>query len=215
VQLPRIVHLQRLQRLRIQLTRIGVGATASTPPLQGEEPMQSAAIDSLATQRSRFLQFVRRRVDSSATAEDILQSAYTRALEQSPALRNEESAVAWFYRILRNAVIDHYRHRTAEDRALDHWAQDLASEIPPDPETHEIVCECIGDVLSTLKPTYHEIIRNVDLSGSTLESFAKKAGITQGNAAVRIHRARQALKKQLTRVCGACSKHGCVNCNCA
>src|ERR1700744_5851128 len=113
--------------------------------------MQTSTIASLADQRNRFLQFVRRRVDSPAMAEDILQSAYTRALEQSLVLRNEESAVAWFYRILRNAVIDHYRHRAVEDRALERWAQDLVSESQPDPRTHEIVCECIGDVLRTMK----------------------------------------------------------------
>ncbi len=177
--------------------------------------MQTSAIDSLADQRGRFLQFVRRRVDSPATAEDILQSAYTRALEQSSALRDSESAAAWFYRILRNAVIDHYRHRAVEDRALDRWAQDLATEAVPDPQTQEIVCECIGDVLPTLKPAYSEIIRYVDLADRGLDAFAQSAGITAGNAAVRIHRARQALKKQLTLVCGTCAKHGCVNCNCA
>jgi RNA polymerase sigma-70 factor (ECF subfamily) len=176
--------------------------------------MPTETIANLVRQRTQFLRFVQRRVNSAAAAEDIIQSAYIRAIEQAPALRNEESAAAWFYRILRNAVIDHYRHRAAEDRALGRWAHDLATEAAPDPETHEIVCECIDEVLLTMKPAYTEILRSVDLAESSLETFATKAGITPGNAAVRIHRARQALKKQLILVCGTCAKHRCINCIC-
>ena len=176
--------------------------------------MKTNPIADLALQRNQFLQFVRRRVESSAAAEDILQGAYTRAMERSSSLRSGESAVAWFYRILRNAVIDHYRHRAAEDRALDRWAQDLATEDHHDPPTEEIVCKCINSVLGDLKPAYSDVLREVDLDGSSLESFAKSAGITPGNAAVRAHRARQALKKQLMLVCGTCSKDACLNCTC-
>ena len=177
--------------------------------------MQTDVIAGLIPQRKLFLHFVQKHVDSPTTAEDILQSAYVRAIEQAPNLRSEESSFAWFYRILRNAVIDHYRHRAAEDRALERWAQNLATETTPDPETEQIVCECIGEVLPTMKPSYSEILRDVDLAELSLEAFATKAGITPGNAAVRIHRARQALRKQLALVCGICAKHACVNCTCA
>jgi RNA polymerase sigma factor (sigma-70 family) len=176
--------------------------------------MQPQAIANLILERKQFLQFVRKRVDSTDTAEDIIQSAYTRAIEQASTLRSEESGPAWFYRILRNAVIDHYRHHAAEDRALERWAHDLATETAPDPGTQEIVCECITGAILTMKPAYSEILQSVDLAETSLETFAKKTGITTGNAAVRVHRARQALKKQLTKICGTCAKHGCINCTC-
>jgi RNA polymerase sigma factor (sigma-70 family) len=177
--------------------------------------MQTKTIDDLILQRSKFLQFLKNRVDSPSTAEDILQSAYIRALEKSSTLHNDESSVAWFYRILRTAVIDHYRHRAVEDRALEQWAKDLITETQPDESIHNIVCQCVESVLSTLKPQYGEIIRRVDLSENTLESFANAAGITPGNAAVRIHRARQALRKQLALTCGTCAEHRCVDCTCS
>jgi RNA polymerase sigma factor (sigma-70 family) len=176
--------------------------------------MSTTVLTGLLQQRDHFLRFLRRRVDSAATAEDILQSAYLRAMEQTSNLRRDESAIAWFYRILRNSVIDYYRHRAAEDRALERWAEDLKSEPEHDARTREIVCECIDHVLHTLKPAYAEILRNVDLAEVSLQAFALKAGITQSNATVRVHRARQALKKQLTLVCGTCSKHGCLDCRC-
>jgi RNA polymerase sigma-70 factor (ECF subfamily) len=203
--------LRRPHRPSIQLTKQGGVEHNRTT----QTSMQTEAIANLVLQRSQFLRFVQRRVDSPATAEDIIQSAYIRVMEQASTLRSEESAAAWFYRILRNAVIDHYRHRAAEDRALERWAQDLATEAAPDPQTHEIVCECIHEVLLTMKPAYSEILRTVDLAETTLDTFARQTGITAGNAAVRVHRARQALKKQLTLVCGTCARHGCINCTCA
>jgi RNA polymerase sigma factor (sigma-70 family) len=184
-------------------------------PHRKQSSMTATAITGLLDQRRQFLQFVERRVGTRATAEDIIQAAYVRAMEQASTLRSDESAVAWFYRILRNAVIDHYRHRAAEDRALEKWAKDLAIETQFDAPTHQIVCQCINNVLDKLKPAYSEIIREVDLTEGTFESFAKRSGITPGNAAVRAHRARQALKKQLILTCRTCAKHGCIDCTCA
>lgn len=176
--------------------------------------MPTEAIAGLIDQRAQFLRFVENRVGSHAIAEDIIQAAYIRAIEKASTLQKEESATAWFYRILRNAVIDHYRRRSAEDRALEQWARELITETQPDESMQNIVCQCIESVLTDLKPQYSEIIRSVDLNENSLDSFAASAGITPGNAAVRVHRARQALKKQLARTCGTCAEHRCVDCTC-
>ncbi len=177
-------------------------------------PAQSTTLAILLDQRRHFLRFLERRVSSPALAEDILQNAYLRALEHSANLRSDESSTAWFYRILRNAVIDHYRHRTVEDRALELWAAELENEIAPSELTNDIVCRCIARALSTLKPAYAQILNEVDLAESSLAAFAAAHNITQQNATVRIHRARKALKQRLIETCGTCFAHGCLNCNC-
>lgn len=61
----------------------------------------------------KFLSFLSPRVEDRATAEDILQFAYLKAMEHGSEIRDDESTVAWFYRILRNAITDHYRRRAA------------------------------------------------------------------------------------------------------
>jgi len=193
---------------------IDIGGVEQKLSAASSSNMQTDPIHDLASQRNQFLQFVRRRVDSSATAEDIVQSAYARATEKAEGLRSGESASAWFYRILRNAVIDHYRHRSAEDRALDRWAQDLATETRLDPQTEEIVCHCINTVMRDLKPAYAEALHEVDVAGSSLGDYAHSAGITATNAAVRVHRARRALKERLIQFCGTCCPRACENCTC-
>ncbi|NYF81171.1 RNA polymerase sigma factor [Granulicella arctica] len=176
--------------------------------------MSETMLNSLLDLRRQFLGFVQRRVHERAVAEDILQTAYLRALESGSDLREDESAVAWFYRILRNAVIDHYRRRTTEGAALERWAHELETETSPDPLLHETSCQCIAGALDLLTPAYARLLREVDLGEVTLSSYAHSEGITPGNAAVRAHRARAALRKQLIRCCGTCATHGCLDCTC-
>jgi RNA polymerase sigma factor (sigma-70 family) len=170
-------------------------------------------VKALVGNHRRFLGFLERRVGSRAIAEEILQAAYVRTLEKGGELQEGEGAVAWFYRLLRNALIDHYRRQGAESRALEREARE-ASEVGPDPELKQTLCACIHDLLPTLKPEYAELVRRVDLEGRSVPEFAREAGITANNAGVRLHRARQALKKQLERSCGTCASHGCLDCTC-
>ncbi len=83
--------------------------------VQGPPP---EVMQALVDNHRQFLAFLERRVESRADAEDILQDAFVRGLEKGGQLRDGESAVAWFYRLLRNAVVDHYRRRGAAGRAL-------------------------------------------------------------------------------------------------
>ena len=177
-------------------------------PLERED-----VVAALLAQRSRFLAFVERRVGSRAVAEDLLQTAFARTLEKGGALKDGEGAVAWFYRLLRNALVDHHRRQAAEGRALAVEARD-ADNAPEDPELKGAVCACLGDLLPTLKPAYAELVRQVDLEGRAVPDVAREAGITANNAGVRLHRARLALKRSLERSCGACAAHGCLDCSC-
>ncbi len=181
--------------------------------------MSDITLQMLLDRRARFLAFVQSRVHDRSLAEDILQAAYVRALEQSHSLREEESASAWFYSVLRNAVIDHFRHQTSEDSAHNRWASELGLSEGIEPSTppesaRTFICGCIEHVLPTLRPAYAEVLREVDLAEEPLNDFASRHQLTPGNAAVRAHRARAALRRELARTCGACSLHACLDCVC-
>ncbi len=142
----------------------------------------------------------------------MLQTAFVKGLERGGELRDDESAVAWFYRLLRNALVDFYRRRAVESRVLQRHAAEVDEVY--EHELESVVCGCIAELVPTLKPEYAEILRSVDLGGETLGAFAARAGITVNNATVRAHRARLALKRQLQRLCGTCTTHGCLDCSC-
>lgn len=172
------------------------------------------ALQRLLDARAQFLAFVERQVGSRAAAEDILQAAFARGLERGGGVRDSETVIAWFYRVLRNAIVDHYRRNAAAQRAQESWARELELlQEPPDPFKQE-VCRCVSGLLQTLKPEYREALEVVDLGDGSLRQLSERSGISAGNAAVRVHRARQALRKQVTRACGACAEHGCLECTC-
>ena len=172
------------------------------------------AISRLVDNHRNFLGFLERRVGSRAVAEDILQDAFTRSLDKVAGLRKEESAVAWFYRVLRNAVMDHRRRCAADDRKLEAFATELEANSDPGDGLRGAICRCVSELSGTLKPEYAEALRRVELDGVPVKDFAREAGITSGNAAVRIFRAREALRRQVVRSCGTCAEHGCFDCTC-
>lgn len=176
--------------------------------------MSDTSLHQLISQRKQFLAFVQRRVPDPALAEDILQGAYLRAFEHQGDLAPDESVAAWFYRVLRNAVIDSYRRRVSQDKALEAWTRELETSAQPSSELHDEVCACLHGLLDGLKPEYAEALRAVDLGEERVQDFAKQYNISATNAGVRLHRARAALRKQLLRTCATCAEHGCLNCTC-
>lgn len=169
----------------------------------------------LVDNHRQFLGFLTRRVGSPETAEEILQAAFVKSVERGDAIQDDEKTVAWFYRLLRNALIDHYRHRDAEERALHRYAGLLAPEPAAiEPELEQAICACVNDLLPTLKPEYADMIRRVDLQDASVDAVAAERGISANNAAVRLHRARRALRKRLQATCGTCAVHGCLDCTC-
>lgn len=166
----------------------------------------------LLQHRDKFLAFVRKRVGDSGLAADVLQDSLLKALKKGAQIRDAESPVAWFYRILRHALIDLYRRQGVRDRAL----QNLQAEVDHPPTTEEVraICACFQALLPTLKPDYAELIRAVDLGEESVEAAAKRLGITPNNLKVRLHRARRQLRARLVESCRLCAAHGCLDCDC-
>lgn len=173
----------------------------------------SRAVALLVENHRAFLGFLERRVGSREAAEDILQSAFGRALDHADELR-DESVVAWFYRVLRNAATDHFRRAAAAHRGAESLARELGDEVVPGPALREAICGCVRTLAGTLKAEYAEALERVDVDGMPVKDFALARGITAGNAGVRLARARAALRRQVVASCGTCAEHGCLDCHC-
>jgi RNA polymerase sigma factor (sigma-70 family) len=144
-------------------------------------------------------------------AEDIVQTAFARTLERGGAPEDPAAAVRWFYRVLSNAATDYHRRRGAESRGLERLGREPAETLTAEPRS---ICACVRRALGELKPHYQEILRRVEIDGAAISVAAAEAGITPGNAAVRLHRARRLLGDRLRGICGTCSLDGCADCDC-
>lgn len=170
----------------------------------------------LNAERSAFKAFLRARVGDDA--EDLLQSGLIKAMARAGDFATPEHVTAWFYRVLRNAVIDHYR-RLGVVRQRDEAYGTLIASLGEDvasapPEWEKRICACLGGVIATLPARQAELLRRVDLAGVPVQDAARELGLTANNASVTLHRARQALRKKLEVFCGACAADACLDCHC-
>ena len=171
-------------------------------------------IDVLSARRGDFVSFVEHRVRDRALAEDLVQAALTKAVTHQDDLRDEDAVVAWFYRALRNAIIDRHRRRGTEERALADLATEVDDRVDAIEHRPASVCRCVVRVAESLKPEYVAALNAIEVDGAKVTEFAQANAITSTNAAVRVFRAREALRRGVLAACGACAKSGCRDCTC-
>ncbi|HEX7632653.1 MAG TPA: sigma-70 family RNA polymerase sigma factor, partial [Lacunisphaera sp.] len=136
----------------------------------------------LNAQRTAFKAFLVARVGSEAEAEDILQNGLLKAVQRAGELQDDAKLSAWFYRLLRHAIVDHYRSngaRRRRDHALGTLMASLGEDaVPPPPAWDAQICRCLGTVVDTLKPRQAELLRRVDLDGESVQIAATALGLT-------------------------------------
>ena len=171
-------------------------------------------LDALLANHRAFLRYLERRVGDRALAEDILQDAFAKVVARPEQAPGDEAIVPWFYRTLRNAAIDQFRRRGAADRAYEAFARELETHDAPSDEMQAEICACVSRLAATLKPEYAEALTAIEMGGTPVKVFAEQKGLSSSNAAVRVFRAREALRKRVSESCGTCAEHGCLNCTC-
>ena len=164
--------------------------------------------------KERLLVFLEERLGSRVDAEDLLQTAMVRLVEKGRSLRAEDRVLRWFYRVLRNLVVDWHRRRAARARMMARVGRLEAGGRGRDEALYDEVCACVGDVLGTLRREYADVLRRAEIEEQPLADIARELRITRNNASVRLHRARRALLEGLRATCGACFDHGCLDCYC-
>lgn len=170
-----------------------------------------ALVDLLAGERAHFVRMARSRVATEADAEDVVQRAMMRASERAAQLIEPSRARAWFYRILRRAIVDHHRSRppeTDDGAALDE------APAPELEQSRASACRCAARLVGELRPAYAGIVRRVDFDGEDPSAVAADLGISMTNLYVRLHRARRALRERLEGHCGVRSIEPCLECTC-
>ncbi len=172
------------------------------------------SLATLLAKREDFVSFLERRVGDRALAEDLLHDAFVKSRAALEALREEESAVAWFYRVLRNAVIDHHRRTGRARTGLARFAEELSPELPAAP-VKAAVCECVMRLAAELPAAQEEILRKVEVDDMSVKDYAASSGISAGTAGVRVFRAREALRQAVLATCGSCAREGCGQCTCS
>ena len=145
----------------------------------------------------RVLNYVRLRVDDEDLAQDLAAHTFERALARIQTLRDMDAFGGWLFRIARNVIAGHYRHRKRH-LPLD-WAEELPA--PDDPAESTLVhtqeLQALRRELATLGEREQEIIRLRFVAGLTNRAIGKAMGLREGNVAVILYRALRKLRTRL------------------
>lgn len=138
--------------------------------------------------------------------EDLVQDILFALWRALPRWRRECSERTFVYRIAHNRALSHLAQRRAP---LDDLAQ--AASVPdpaPLPEQRAAASEEYGALLAALRslPVGQRQLLTMALDGLTAREIGEVLGITENNAAVRLTRARTALRELLATPVGVTTR---------
>jgi len=185
------------------------------------EPISSnaAAVRKVLTDTHRHcLSYLQGRLGSAEEARDVMQSFMLRAIDRAEGLRDTNSVRGWLSRLLATAIADHQRTAARRRQRETMMSPEFFDETPADADaTAELdaaICACLNQLIPTLRPDYAELLRRIDMQEESRDVVAASLGLSMVNLGVRLHRARQALKKRLIEMCLTCPEHGFMDCGC-
>lgn len=159
--------------------------------------------------RARHLRYLRSRLPCLEDAEDALQDATVKLMRHADVFTRAKCPDAWVGVALRNTVIDRYRRAAAQRRLTESLAIEPAESTESDEEDTLTPIACLKATLLTLKPEYRSLLQQVYLGGVSLNDVARNEQLTANNVAVRLHRARNALREKIQRQCRTCPVEDC------
>jgi RNA polymerase sigma factor (sigma-70 family) len=157
-------------------------------------------VSTVRRERGRLLAFIRASIADAAEAEDVLQEALYELVLAYRLMQPVEQAGAWLRRVARNRIIDRFRRRRVERRAVaaaeiegaaPQAAEDEASLDPvledllpaPDggPESavmRELLLAEIGAALAELPPEQREVFVAHEIEGVSFKELAARSGVS-------------------------------------
>ena len=167
--------------------------------------------------RLKILRYLTRLVGEHE-AEDLTQTVLAKVSEGLKNFRGEASLSTWIYRIATNAALDKLRSLStqrefavpmpAESTSEDHFDANeyevSAGERSPSVDSVVIrteMDECIKGFIKNLPGNYRTVIVLSDIEGFKNNEIADILGVSLDTVKIRLHRARQQLKKELEAGC--------------
>jgi RNA polymerase sigma-70 factor (ECF subfamily) len=151
-------------------------------------------------------------------AEDLTQEVFIKINQALGNFRDESKLSTWLYRIATNAAIDRLRNpsfkqaiqeKVSSDSYEDNEAGDVDQRAwtggkKPLVEQNLVRLEmnrCIREFIEKLPEIYRTVLVLGDLEGLENKEVADILGVSLGTVKIRIHRAREKLKKELEQHC--------------
>lgn len=171
---------------------------------------QSAYEDIVNLYQHKLYQVCYRMLGSKEEAEDITQEAFVRAYINLHSFDQKRKFSTWIYRIATNLCIDRIRKKKPDyyldaevtgTEGLDMYSQIAADEQLPEETLEQMeLQERIQYEISRLPDKYRAVIVLKYIEELSLQEISEILEMPLGTVKTRIHRGREALRKQLANV---------------
>lgn len=147
-----------------------------------------------------------RRVGDAGEAEDLTQETLVRAHRGIETLRDREAALAWLLRIADRVALDRLRQRDPlRDRSdeKDPAETECPALSPSGLQMAEQgeMSACTRRYVEQLSPSHRRVLLLHDVEGMSAKEIAAELGVSEGAAKIRLHRARENLRRLLEGAC--------------
>lgn len=151
--------------------------------------------------QQRLHTYVARRVDP-AVVDDIVSDILLRLVEHRDRFDQATSSLAWLYRVASNAITDHYRRRSVEQKALQEISSTHTQLKTEDntPNSAELA-NCLAPLIKQLPEKYQEALIKTEINGLKQTDAAKQLGLSVSGMKSRVQRGREQLKQVVLRCC--------------
>lgn len=167
--------------------------------------------DVVLRERSRLLNFIRRRVPDPGDAEDVLQDVFYRLVEANRLLMPIEHVTGWLFRVARNRITDLFRKQEPEnfsDTVSDENGEWLGIEdLLPSPDAgpealyaREVLLEELEDALEELPEEQREVLVAHEFEGRSFKELSAETGVSVNTLLSRKRYAVLHLRERLRRI---------------
>jgi len=155
-------------------------------------------------ERRRLLASLARLVGPTE-AQDLANETLLRALAAVDEFRGDAALSTWLHRIGVNLAYDLLRKRSRSPVLSAEQGIDVPETIAKAGDGRWLeqrqMSQCVQSLLAKLPAQQRQVLAQADMLDQTVPEIARDAGITTGNAKIRLHRARRAMKAVLEKHC--------------
>ena len=178
--------------------------------LAGDERAFKALFDEYFPRLYRFA-LVRLNGDEES-ARDVVQQTFCKAVERLDTYRGEAGLYAWFCRICRNTLIDHFRRRkqeyhrmvliedNAEVQAVLEALSAAESEGPESQASQRDLSRIVQSVLDYLPKHYGDVLEWKYVEGLTIKEISERTGSGPKAVESLLTRARAAFREAMATI---------------
>ncbi|ABE31566.1 RNA polymerase sigma factor [Paraburkholderia xenovorans] len=161
------------------------------PPTPGTMTERDSDITAtVVRERTRLVNFIRRRIRDPNDAEDILQDVFHEFVQAYRLPAPIEQASAWLFRAARNRIVDRFRKKKEEpltdlpdhdDEAGSEYRLDLnlpAHDAGPEAQyARAVLLKALQDALDELPPNQRDVFIAHELEGLSFKDIAAESGV--------------------------------------